>query len=395
MSPSYLNIPISTDPDADFDAFVAHMQTAFPGWEAAEGNLESWLARWWAIAKVDLAELAADVPVEIFRKFGEEIIGIPSVAAAPATGVTTWTMVDNAGYTVSAGTAVSIALSGSESFDFVTLSDFTVPPGSTVTATGAVAIEAIVPGSDANLLSADPTLVNAITGVKSIALEGTTSGGVDAEDASAYLDRLVAELRLLTPRPILPNDVATLARRVPGVARALPLDGYDPVAATYGHERMVTVAVMDENGLPCDAATKAEVDALLEDMRELNFVFEVIDPKATANNTIKVSTTVQAVRVADLDVAGLQASISATISNYLSALNWGRSPFDGDEGIWIEQTTVRRFELLTLVDSVEGVDYVTALTLARQSGTLGTTDVVLDGPAGVPAPGTITVTVTP
>jgi uncharacterized phage protein gp47/JayE len=395
MSPTFVSIPISTNPDADFDAFVEHMQAAFPGWEAAEGNLEAWLARWWALAKVDLAELAADVPAEIFRKFGEEIIGVAPIAAARASAPSTWQMIDTAGYTIPAGTVVSIALTGDEAFDFEVLEAVTVPPGTNETDDGEVVLIALNAGADANGLSADPVLVDALVGIDSIALTADTSGGVDEESAGAYLDRLVAELRLLTPRPILPADVATLARRVPGVARALALDGYDPGTDTYSHERTVSVALMDAAGVPVSAPVKAEVEALLESMREINFVFNAIDPTQTADNTIKVSATVKAVAVADVDPVGLEQAITSTLENYLSALSWGRSPFDSDLSVWIDQTTVRRNELIAVVDNVEGVDYVSALTLAREADALGSSDVVLEGPAGVPAAGTISITVNP
>jgi hypothetical protein len=55
-----------------------------------------------------------------------------------------------------------------------------------------------------------------------------SAGGVDAENDIAYRDRLAAELTLSSPRPILPDDFAILARNVTGVTRALAVNGSIP-----------------------------------------------------------------------------------------------------------------------------------------------------------------------
>jgi hypothetical protein len=56
----------------------------------------------------------------------------------------------------------------------------------------------------------------------------TADGGADEEDADAYLDRLADALTILAPRPILPQDHATMARQIEGVGRALAIDLYQP-----------------------------------------------------------------------------------------------------------------------------------------------------------------------
>jgi len=71
-------------------------------------------------------------------------------------------------------------------------------------------------------------MIDSLSWVASIALVGITVGGIDGEEDDVYLNRLKAELQLLTPRPILARDFAVMARRVAGVSRAVALDNYDP-----------------------------------------------------------------------------------------------------------------------------------------------------------------------
>lgn len=385
---SFLEIPIETDPSALEEAVYDQLATAFPGWEPADGNLETWLVKSLTQTAANLAEVAVEVPREIFNDFGEKIVGVEPLLAASATGETTWTMIDDEGYTIPAGTQVAIAISGDESVAFEVLEEVQVAAGDTVTATGEVVISAVIEGEDANGLTADPSLIEALDFVDAIALEGTTSGGVDAEDPQDYLDRLTAEMRLLSPRPILPADVETLVRRVSEVGRAVAIDGYNPDDDTSNNERTVAVAVADEDGQPLSSPIKAEVDALLQAEREVNFVFKVMDPNYT---TVKV--TVTAVALEGYDTDEVDAAVVAAIEDYLSPANWGRHEFTTDTFTWRDVTTVRRFELVSLVDRVPGVDYITALTLAEQAGSLGTSDVTLDGPASLPEAGTITATI--
>jgi hypothetical protein len=103
-----------------------------------------------------------------------------------------------------------------------------------------------------------------------------------------------------------------------------------------------------------------------------------------------VSTTVKA--LAGYDPAAVEASVEAAIAAYLSPAGWG-IPANDPLG-WETDTIVRRFELISLVDRAAGVDYVTALTLAKGADALGTADVTLDGAFALPQAGAINATVT-
>lgn len=384
---SYLRIPIDTDAAAIEQDVYDALADYFPGWVPAPGNLETFLVKALSQMAADLGEVAADVPAAIFAQFGEKIVNVPPFVAEPATATSTWTMVDNAGYTIPAGTLVGIPAAGDELVAFQVVASVTVPPGSTTTAAGGVVLSAVIQGEAANGLSSTPTLIDALAFVDAIALVGSTSGGQDAEPPEAYLDRLAAEMTLLTPRPILPHDVEVLARRIEEVFRAVALDGYNPADDTDDNERMVAVAVVDEEGEAVSGGSKTELDTLLESMREVTFVFNVIDATYT-----EIDVAITGTALPGFDTDAVEASAIAAVTDYLSPANWGVASTDSTRTTWRNILTVRYTELVALVNGVEGFDYGN-VQLALGGGSLGITNVTLDGPAALSRPGNITATI--
>lgn len=231
--PTYITPVIETDPEAYAEDAYAFLQSVFPGWSPADGALSTRQIQ--AVARIlaVLGRLASAPPTSIFRYLGAKLFGIPPVDAAAAIGTTTWTMRDDAGYTIHAGTQVGISAAGDDLVPFVVLADVVVPPGSTATAAGEVTIIAVTPGAAASALGmagTDVELIDLLDNVTAITLTDTTSGGVDAELDEDYLPRLVGKLQLLTPTPVLPAEFAAVARDEPGVDRALVIDLYNPFA---------------------------------------------------------------------------------------------------------------------------------------------------------------------
>lgn len=225
----YITVPIETNPDTILQRIYAYIQARILGWTPADGNLDVWLAQAVAAEAADVADTASRVPDTIYRDLGNSLYGIPPVDAVAAIGNTTWTMRDNAGYTINAGTQVGIRDAGGTLIPFYTVNTVVILPGSTVTAAGAITIAALQEGAAATgLAGPNVELIDIIDYVSSIALTGPTTSGVDAESDAEYLNRLTSQLKLLTRTPILPQDFADLALNVTGVYRAVPLDGYNP-----------------------------------------------------------------------------------------------------------------------------------------------------------------------
>jgi hypothetical protein len=339
---TYIELPITTDPDELTAIALDFLMQAIPGWTPQEGHLEVWMIEVLARMEAETRDVASRVPVSIFRYFGKSLMGIPAVDAARASVETTWTVVDGAGYTIPAGAVVAYPVAGDRQVYFEVSADVVVSPGSTSSADGEVVLTALEPGSSGNGLDGSLfSLVDALAFVTGIEAEGPSSGGVDAESDADYLDRLRSELALLAPRPILPNDFAVLAQRIGGIDRAKAIDGYKPSDGTFNNERMVTVALADENGNAVATNVKNAVAAYLDSLREVNFVVNVIDPTFT---TLDVTATVK--KLPSASTQAVADAAAAALRDYLSPAAWD----------W--NTVVRYNELISVLDRVPGVDYV-------------------------------------
>ena len=126
----YLNLPVTTDPNAMVQAALATIAANLPGWVPNEGQLDVLLLEQFAQMASEAAQVAAQVPMAIFQSFGS-LVGITPIQGTPATAQTTWTMVNSAGYTVPAGSIVAYQTLGNVQVQFQTVNAFTVNPGST------------------------------------------------------------------------------------------------------------------------------------------------------------------------------------------------------------------------------------------------------------------------
>lgn len=374
----YLDLPIEADAADLADNAFAYLAERVPGWEPADGNLETWLLE--AVAQIasEVRTVAAQVPVAVFRYYGSEVAGVPPIEPAFATSTTTWTVNHALGDSIPAGTEIMARDATGGRVAFIITDDAVIAVGET--SVSDVPIVAAEAGAAANNLSAEATLVDALDTVETVVIDAATAGGDDGETDDEYLGRLVSELRLTTPRPILAADYAVLALRVAGVGRATALDNYDPDAPMVPAERMVAVAVTDENGDPVSGPVSTAVANSLEAFRETNFVVNVLEPTYTP-----VTVAVEVSVAAGWDTPTVQASVETALANYFSPATWGQPSF-GDRVVWLNETTVRYLKVAEVAGSVQGVLYVSSLELDGD-----TLDVSLDGDVALP---TATVTVT-
>lgn len=305
-------------------------------------------------------------------RFGSQQVGIARGAAAPATIEATLTVVNTNGHTVPAGTLAAFATGDGTFVAFTTIVDVTIDPGRT---TGETTMQAVLPGVQANGLGLGTmTLVQAPSIVAGIVADTVASGGTDAESTEAYLSRVTDEFELMSPRAIRPDDFARLARRIEGVHRAVALDGYDPDTDSHDNARTVWVGIVDADGRELSSLVTDTVDAYLQAERETNFVVRVGPPTYTPL-TVEFSVTV----MDGHDPAVVVANATLAAATYLSPGRWAGG--DEDPPAWRDDRTVRYLELASQIDSADGVDHVTALTIDGD-----TVDVQLNGPAALPAP---------
>jgi uncharacterized phage protein gp47/JayE len=393
----YIDLALTADATALSDESKEYMAAAIPGWVARPGNVESILLEANGQMGAEVIEQASEVPPVVFAYYGQWLLGIALRQATPSTGVATFTFDGLA--TVPAGSLFTAPNPDGNTYVFQTDTDVRsdTPPFTT----GATALE---PGADANGSSGTGEMLDAIDGVGSVALSGTT-GGSDEEDANTYLDRLTDALTILAPRPILPADFATLARQVPGVGRTLSIDLYQPPASSGGVkpptaawgaepngttpvERCDTVAITKTDGTAPDVPLMQSVYTVLDSAREVNFLVYVIPPKYT---TIDVQATVTAFSGFTQQV--VKEAAEAMLRAWLDPLQWG-SQGTGEIQAWQKDTKARIYEAVDYLNRADGVYYVETIQLRKHlDPAWSNVDIALTGAAPLPLAGDINVTV--
>jgi hypothetical protein len=384
------------DVEADQDAITEQVFTALaervPGWQAHDGNLETWLTEAWAESASEIRALCKDVPASIFMTYGENVLGIAPQLALPATGLATFTAIDDQGYTLDASSTFGLNRAGDDVVAFQTTQAAEIPPDSTQAVD--VPFAAIETGADGNGLAGDGQMLDPITWVQTVTVTDPTATGQDAEDPQDYLDRLTNLLRMVALRPVLPQDFAILALQIEGVGRAVAMNLYDPADGSWDNERTVTVMITDDNGQPVPADVKQQVVDYLESLREVNWVVHVIDP---TYDTIDVAFEVTAFagQQTDTVLAACQANLELALAPASYRLGEDSPSVAGGEvinppatGTEPRRQYIRMNDLVALLDRTLGVDWVQSVLI---DGTAG--DYQLPDPYALPTPGTMTGTV--
>jgi Baseplate J-like protein len=368
------------------DESVELLEAVLEEWSPVEGGLLTWLVKAWSRIGATFVDQASAMSRAAFKRFGEAVVAVPPIQAAPATVESVWTMVGAAGYTIPVGTQVSIEASGDSAVGFLTAEEVTVAPAATK---ASILLRAVEPGTGGNGLSADPQLLDSLAFVQSIELEGVSSGGVDEEEEDAYLDRLVEELRTLSLSLIIGRDFEIDARALAGIARSKCIEAYN---AKEGKEEALAVSVfgIDSAGLDIATPKKEELEARQTAKLLSGINYYVGSPTYT---TIKGKTKVEV--ETGFDPGVVKASVEAFWAENFSPARWGL-PQQGDSGSgWINQTKVYRLKVIGQIERISGVARVISFEHAKNEGALGTSEeLTLEGVAPLTKPGTLTVETT-
>ncbi len=386
-NPGYLGYPFVVDARLLMSNAFNYLRTKITGWQPSEGQLEVWTIEAMSGEMADVGTLVSQVPKAIFRYLGT-LYGILPIQATAAQTTSTWTLSDSLGHTILAGTQVSIADGSGNQQPFTVISDVIVPAGQSATTAGQVHLVAVFPGSASNAIGTAAGTINlldSLAWVTSIAQVATTTGGVDAESDDDYLSRLAVKLQTVSPRPILPNDFAILARDIAGVQRAVAIDGYNPADGSFNNERYVTVVSLDSLGAGVSLPIRTEVQDYLDSLREINFVVATTDPVVTL---VDVTTTFHT--LTGWAVADVEDLVLGTINDFLDSSVWGIQT-DGDNPAnpitWNNTTVIRYNEFVTAISNTQGVDYVDTLTFGEHGSSQAAADLTLTGVVPLPTPG--------
>lgn len=362
--PAYISPPIEVDAPALEQNAYTYLQAVFPDWRYRPASLTAIQTEAFMEQVADLTSLAAAVPDAVTMRFGRLFDVVPT-EAAPASATTTWTMVDDSGYEIPEGTVIRFLVGGDTYVYFQTVDTYAVSPGSIATAPGSVLVQALSEGVIGNDLAIKPELVDILDYVEDVDIVGTTFGGVDEQDIGDFLEKFARRLRLMADRPIHASEFAAYAELIDGVYRAYPIDNYNPADDTYDNEKMVGLALFNQDGTEVDTDKQAEVKADLEAVREWNFVINIVHPTYTP---VTIDVTVKP--IPDSDPAFVADATEGALLDFLSFANWS-----------FDEKKVRYNDVTALVKAVDPVLYVE--TLSINGGAAGA-DLTLAGAVALP-----------
>ena len=361
-------LPLETDEDAVTRRIIDSLAARIPGWERVEGALDVALAEEFGRESALLAERAVELVDLAAAGLGASVFGVPPDEATRATLPVTFTLTSPTAV-IPAGVVV-VDRTGPVEVAYRLEAEHTAE-----TTTPTLTLTAVVPGAQGNTTRSGTPLgvATATATVTAAVAAGDATGGADAEPLDTYLTRLSARLSTLRPGGVTAADMATLARSVEGVARAVGLDLLDPDSPGVLSERTVTVVPIDADGQPVAGPVADEVQELLTAAREVNFVVHAAAPTYTALDVVFA-----AVAESGADPAVVKDAVVDTIAAWLHPSRWGTG---AEAGSWVHSPTVRYLDLVRVAGTTPGVAYLSSLTIDG-----GTADVTLTGLAPLPSP---------
>ena len=362
----YVDLTIyDTDAEVLLNQIVTYGRTIIPEWTPAAGEIEMMLAEVFAVGAADLASYINRLPGGIL----EAVIALFDVERSDgvaATGTVQFTMVDTNGHTIPSGTTL-VYTGGLVPLAFTTDSDLTI---SSPSSTGSVAVTAITVGAAFNDVPAAAT-VQAISNtdyVSTVAFTSTNgaTGGLDPDTDDAFLSRITNTFSTYSSALVTPSQIrasvldnfASTAYRCAVYDKERYLDR--AVSSTTEHPGYVLVAVASQNATnstgnfadtTLSASEIAAIRTPLEDRIPAGLQVDIMPAEVVS---VSVTASIKAVSGADTSV------VETSVNNALAAY------FDPNTWDWTK-SVVRVNEVISLIDSIVGVDYVESVTLAGNS----------------------------
>lgn len=329
-----------------------------PNWQAHPGKLDTALMEILAVEASEMIYAINRLPDGIMENL-IQFFGIERLLGNPPTSTVTLTAVNTTGYALPAGIQLRLD-SDVGTLDFVTTAPLSIAGGSL---NGTVEMVGLANTDDFNGLAAGASLVlvSPIAALESAVTASVISGGAGPETDNEWRTRTLQLLQSLSSVLVLPDHFSLKALTSGlGVGRAKTKDNWNVSSSATGH---VTVAVADDTGTALGATPKANILSLLDSLAYAALQVHVVDPDIN-----QVDVVVSAVAKTGYVASTVQASVAAAINSYLSPASWG----------WGE--TVRINELISLVDQVDGVDYVSSVSICLHGGSPAASNLTLTGP---------------
>ena len=366
----YIDLTLFDKSPADILAVgISTFRSRGTDWIPSETNLEMVLMEAFAIEISEIIFTVNRLPESMMQTL-LSLYQVTRYAGSPPSVYLTFTAMDDTGYTIPGNTEVILPLSNGEFMSFFTNSPLTIVASATTGTIQATATEYtnIANGID---IGTSLQIIDALIGIDSVESASIVAGGVLPETVESWISRGIQRFQRLVDTLVLPSHFVQAALENPAVVRANAIDNYDPNADPPGvpgdHEGFITVVVYGDNA-PLTNDQQVALKATLTASGVTNIVVNLIDPTLT-----EVDITVSVKVVNGYNTTAVTAAVSERLQTYLSPNTW---PWAG---------TVRRNEIISIVDQVPGVEYVDTLTTPAADITLSEGDTLT-------TPGTITVT---
>jgi hypothetical protein len=351
------------DPVQLMNEILGAARGLLPNWRPEAGQIETVLSEAFAIRSASLANSINRVPAATTEVL-LQLFGLTRSDGTKATATLTITFTDSDSFerTLDAGTEFLFvdAVTGI-SYSFALDSAFTLNGP----LSGTAAVTAVDVGSAYNVAASGKnlTLISAsATFFESAVFSTNASGGTDAETDDEYFDRGVNLLASYTSAATTATQIKyyvgankSYAKRVEVFNRRRYRDR-DTTADDYGtHDGAVLVAVASTVSNPASAAAEvvvtssnlADLHSSLADRTPSGLIVDVMSAELA-----EVDVTASVVKKSGFAGSDVSTAIQTALKAYLNANTWNWST-----------NTVRRNEVIALIDSVDGVDYVASLTM--------------------------------
>lgn len=250
----------------------------------------------------------------------------------------------------------------------------------------------INPGSGA--VGFTPVAWNASAATIKAAIEGLTSV-VDVGDVAVTGGPWPAAVTIEFTGALGMSNVPTVAAGAnsltPGGSVPTITNTVVGVVPTTNAEKAIAIGMMDaDTGADLPSNVLAEIDAVLEELREVNFIVNLYNP---TRNTVSVN--LVGVARSGSDPAQVDADVTAALTDFLQPQNFGKSQ-GSDADDWVYTTTLRQQDLSRIAKNVAGFSHWTTLTfdIGDVGDPLDALDKTIGGVFPVTTPGSITVAIT-
>jgi len=347
-SPDYAQVVDLVIYDKDATDFVntarTMLQSRIPQWVPQSTNQEMLVIEAVALEMQEAVFSLNRLPSTMLRVL-LKMYGVEKYAGNPPQVTVQFTMYDNFGHIVPADTEIAIQLTDGSYLSFYTVDTLSVGSGET---SGTIVARAREYTKKANNIDAGApfALVDAVVGVESVISIDAISDGTEPEDDDAWIARGVQVLRRLVNTLVLPQHFIDAALLLPFVYRANAVDNYDVTAGGTigGDPGHVTVFVYGIDG-PLSPDARVSIRDNLQMQAQVNLAIHVANANVVSAN---VTATIK-VKPGYIDVV-VKEAVEAALTKYLNT------------NTWVFGAALRPYEIVSVIDNVEGVDYVDTLT---------------------------------